>query len=40
MGGSTSKLKRWMTGSEEEVDNPERAVKKFASGTILVHTRR
>ena len=39
MGGSTSKIKRWMTGSDEEV-NVERAVKRLATATPFVYTRR
>ncbi|XP_068205113.1 tumor suppressor candidate 2-like [Palaemon carinicauda] len=38
MGGSTSRLKRWMGNEEEESDGCEKAVKRLA--TPFVYTRR
>ncbi|XP_045619175.1 tumor suppressor candidate 2 [Procambarus clarkii] len=38
MGGSTSKLKRWMSSGVEDPEQVERAVKKLA--TPFVYTRR
>ena len=40
MGGTTTKLKRWVTGSDEEAEEVDRTIKRFASAKSFVFARR